>query len=395
MATYRDLSIHTLDNRYTPTAPADWSLEELAEYRAFLESSGKDEVVRRGRWESMLAFREEQVDREVTFSSCRLPPVEVLAEIAPERLAVRACYVCPTLPLLSHRLAECLADLQAVGGKPNVAAGRRVLEVLRRMGRRRADMQTLHGGLLLSGRLRVLVLGGIVQIALDNATLAELPAAVALLPLLKRIGSVWLRYVRLGIAYAFRLGMPVSNVSTDSRPALCVPLEDRLGNVVKVVAVIEGRIRDAVLAVLPHQSASLDHALRYATAKQLMRSSEESALALRGRDAAMRCLDRIAPAFKSLRHAPSTQDEITARCDGISRQMIKAYANGRITHVEDTAADQFDVFQDDVGIPHRIGSFRSRGLAVDFERSNRKHVSIRLSLGVAAEQLSYQLAPAN
>lgn len=372
-----------------PEHPYDWTDDELAQWKAYLESTGR--LGRRNAlaWDNVHDYRHARdgLHNQAVWRTGQTLPPEVFATLPVDVMAQRYYGINPALAKLSHRAGEGMRAMPS-GCKPNSAAMGRMVAILRVLNRRRGVMKATGTQTLLVGGLGLRLANGEATIELFGEPIHQFNCTDAALPGLGTLYRRWVRLVRMCIAESLEHATEPSGRQLGCQVRLALPLETKR-SVCTVLASGRRGLGRETLRVVDGRDPFANWGERYLFAGEvadtITRSpSSESAAEL---ESVVRTFHARVPLLQAITVAAPTRQELESRVDELSRQNIRAIRDGAEVDLLDPDATSYEVFQDTMVGLEKIAEFRSFGLAVDFERSNRKKVTMRLSMGVGKGRL--------
>lgn len=396
LETPRNLSVGGYYQKNIPEHPSCWTDQELEEWKASLIADGKwtDDLARG--WGNMMRCRVEEanIENRVKYSSYGGLHREVLATLPVETIAAGAYWRDPELAKLSHRLALLIESMASAEAKPNQVAMRRSLKKLHAYGHAGGAVQVLEEAIALPGGLRIYLTKGRVEVVLHSDVLGEGNCGPRMDRLLRRLIGGWTRLMKRMLACELHHGVVRFCRVVGTPLQFCLPVP-RTKGVDNAYVIENGRAILKSMEVLPESDIYLERMERARAAAAFYRGSRGS----RAFDNVLKsCVALIDQAhFRILQRitfdTPSTT-EVLARADEVARHFIVAKAGSNVVELDDIRATQYEVWQDDIAVPIRLGTFTTLSLAIDFECSNRKDVQFRLGVAVASGVLGGRLTPA-
>lgn len=391
----RNLEVGTDYSHYLPSRSDDWRDDELDAWRSYLVSTGKWTLNVERAWANMLHCRNEEggLVRNVLYSGYRPLPAEVLAQMPLQVLVQGTYWRCPQLARLSHRLSCLLQSACCQGGAPNIAAMHRMRDGLRDLNDVAWVASVHSNGLTLAGGLRIRLHDGRFDVLLDQLVIASGVCRDGAIAKLKRLAVGWACLLRMIIATSLQHAVPVFQRSLASRLQFALPAaaSHPQGNAILLTA---GKVESALTTLLGYSHDPVEWRERLAVAGAILRASRGVQSILGAIDQAVVSIAFDVALLRPITFQLPSREEILSRTDELSRQNIHAWASGTRVALEDPRAEEFQVWQDDMALPRHLATFRSLGLAVDFERSNRKEIKFRLSVAVGNGVLGYRLEKA-
>lgn len=372
-----------------PEQPYDWTDDELTEWKAYLESTGR--LGRRNElaWDNVHDCRHARDglhNQAIWRTGIALPP-EVFATLPLDVMAQRYYGINPALAKLSHRAGEGMRAIPS-GRRPNSAAMERLVPILRGLNGRRGVLKATGTQTLLVGGLGLRLAGGEARIELFGKPAHQFNCTDAAMSGLITLYRRWVRLVRMCIAESLEHAIEPSWRRLECQVRLVLPLESKR-SVCTVLASSQRGLGRETLRVVDGRDPFADWEERYGFAGKVVDAitqypSSESTGEL---EAVVRTFHARVPLLQPITIEAPTRQELESRVDDLSRQNIRALRDGVEVDLLDPHATGYEVFQDTIIGLEKIAELRSFGLAVDFERSNRKKVTMRLSMGVGAGRL--------
>ena len=372
-----------------PEQPYDWTDDELAEWKAYLESTGR--LGRRNAlaWDNVHDYRHARDglhNQAVWRTGYALPP-EVFATLPLDVMAQRYYGINPALAKLSHQAGEGIRAMPS-GRKPNSAAMGRMVAILRDLNGRRGVMKVTGSQILLVGGLGLRLADGAATIELFGEPVHQFNCTDAAMSGLVTLYRRWVRLVRMCIAESLEHAIEPSGRRLGCQVRLALPLESKRP-LCNVLAPGQRGLGREALRIIDGRDPFADWKERYCFAGEVIDAISQypSSALTDGLEAVVQTFHARAPLLQPITIKPPARQELEARVDALSRQNIRALRDGAEADLLDPHATSYEVFQDTMVGLEKIAEFRSFGLAVDFERSNRKKVTMRLSMGVGAGRL--------
>lgn len=392
----RNLEVGTAYNHYMPERSDDWRDDELEAWKSHLVSTGKWTLNVERAWANMLHCRHEEggLVRHVVHSGYRPLPAEVLAQMPLQVLAQGTYWRCPRLARLSHRLSCLLQSACEQGGASNIAAMHRMRDGLRDLDDVPWVASVYGNGLAFAGGLRIRLHDGRFDVLLDQLVIASGVCRDGALARLKRLAVGWACLVRMIIATSLQHAVPVFQRSLASRLQFALPaaVSHPHGNAILLTG---GRVDSARVTLLGDSHDPEEWRDRLVVAGEILRACRRTQATAQAVDRAVASVAFSVTLLRPITFQLPTREEVLSRMDDLSRENIHAWAGGARVALEDPRAEEFQVWQDDIAFPQHLATFRSLGLAVDFEHANRKQVRLRLSIAIGSGVIRYPLAAAS
>lgn len=372
-----------------PEQPYDWTDDELTEWKAYLESTGRLGRLNALAWDNLHDCRhagDGLHNQAVWLTGYALPP-EVFATLPLNVMAQRCYGINPALAKLSHRAGEGMRAIPS-GRRPNSAAMERLVPILRGLNGRRGVLKATGTQTLLVGGLGLRLAGGEARIELFGEPVHQFNCMDAAIPGLGTLYRRWVRLVRMCIAELVEHAIEGSGRRLDCQVRLALPLESKRSTCTVLAFGRRGLGRE-ILRVIEGRDPFADWEERYRFAGQVVDAITQYPLSESAGEleAVVRTFHARVPLLQPITIAAPTRQELESRVDELSRQNIRAHRDGVEVDLLDPHASGYEVFQDTIVGLEKIAEFRSFGLAVDFERSNRKEVTMRLTVGVGTGRL--------
>lgn len=394
----RNLAVGGSYTHYMPEQPYDWRDDELEAWRANLVTTKKWDHTTQRAWNNMLHCRnaESGMLNRVVFPSYGGLHAEVLAQMPAAVIASGTFTSCPRIALLSHRLSVLIGSVCLPGKKPNLAAMHRMRDDLRSMHKAPGLRALYCNGFEMAGGLRIRLHDGVFDVHLGgNLIIATGACSDVATAAMKRLAMGWACLVRMMIASQLR------HAAREFGRTLSTPLEFVLpttntGRVDNAITVVGNSPRTATMTMLSSTDCAEEWENRLVVANAILRGAYGSDVL---QDAITRAVDAVAsdvPLLRPITFAAPSRADTLSKLDTRARQFIKARAGNEPVHIDDEAADTFEVWQDDIAYPYRLATFNSLALAVDFEKSNRKEITMRLRVVTndTSRRIDYQLQQA-
>lgn len=380
----RNLHVSSAYGHYLPTRPDDWRDDELDAWRRDLVASGRWNAAIERAWSNLLRLRDVEAPQQSTVLYRRAAPLppEVLAQMPLAVMAQGTYWRCPRLARLSHRLAS-LLDRLPQGEGANYAAMRRMADGFQAFESASWVAAVYTDGLLLAGGLQIRFLEGRFHVALGDRRVASGPCHDAAIRRLQLLVLGWACLIRMIVATSLQHAIPVfrRSLATPLQFALPVPVRQHACNGLILAA---GRVETARLTLLGESSEPAEWGGRLRVARAILRASRGCRRTQEAIDIAVADIARTVDLLRPITVPMPSRAEILSRLDSQSGQNIRAWAGPDAVPLDDARADTFHVFQDDITGQRHLATFRALGLAVDFERSNRRQITARLYLSTAA-----------